>query len=281
MRDHATRMSRYREVWKLYQENPPQGLHSQIDDELTRLECRLLDHPPPGQRRGLIESVGEPIIRAPSLDDVFGVIDESDWPDAIADRDAARLRPFCWMSLSQGSVGSCASEGIGGAVMCRREVAGRPQVALNPYAVYGRVNGGSDRGSTLDANLDYMLRYGMPSQDVWPRSKGWRAKLSEEAVENAKRHKVLEVARIRNKTEFGSALIYGLPVYFGYSGHAIFAADPIDRSRFRYKNSWGNWGDDGFGTLSYNSIMWSYGAWAILSVTAPDDEVTNVYATAV
>jgi C1A family cysteine protease len=85
---------------------------------------------------------------------------------------------------------------------------------------------------------------------------------------------VLKVVRIRNKEEFGSALIYGLPVYFGYSGHAIYAVDPIDRSRFRYANSWDeSWGDGGFGTISYNSIVWSYTAYAILTVTTPTDEL--------
>lgn len=269
-----TRMDRYKELWTAYQQSPPNSLHSQLDDELTRLERELLYHPPPGQRRGLIESAKPIHIQAPALGDVFEVIAESDWPEVIADQDAARLRPYIWTILNQGSVGSCASEGICGTVMCRREIAGRPRVKLSPYAVYGRVNGGSDRGSTLDANLDYMMRYGAPSQDVWPRSKGWRTRPSEAAMENSLRHRVLEVARIRNKEEFGSALIYGLPVYFGYSGHAIFGADPIDRNRFRFPNSWSvNWGDDGFGTLSYSSIMWSYGCWAILSVTAPDDEV--------
>jgi len=264
----------------------PQGECGSLSDALTRAEEAILDNPPPGQRRGLLEfsppdidaafGFGDllDVFRAPPLSDVIETIPEDEWMDHINDPDGARLRPFIWDILNQGSVGSCASEGITGCVMCRREVKGMPQVKLNPYFAYGRVNGGYDGGSTLVDNLAFIQKYGVASQAVWPRSKGWRERPSDEAYANALRHRVLEVARIRNKREFGSALIFGMPVYFGYPGHAIFACDPIDRTRFRYANSWDeSWGDEGFGTLSYSSIQWSYGAYAILSVTTPDDEV--------
>lgn len=272
----------YLDLLAKYQANPPVP-QSAMDDALTRIERQMLDNPPPGKRRGLLEftppsyaGLGdcENVFKAPPLSDVFETIPEDQWPDKIAEQDSPRLRPFVWDILDQDGVGSCASEGITGCVMARRKIKDCPDIKLNPFFVYHTVSGGYDGGSTLTDNLAFLQTKGVCSQDIWPRSKGWRATPSDAAYENALRHRVLKTARIRTKEEFGSALLYGLPVYFGYSGHAIFAVDPIDRSRFRYANSWDeSWGDGGFGTISYSSIVWSYTAYAILSVTTPEDEV--------
>jgi len=254
-----------------------------LSDALARAEHEMLDNPPAGKRKGLLEfnppelrGLGDVhnVYRAPRFADVLEVIPETQWPEKIAEPDAARLRPFIWDILDQDGVGSCASESCTGTVMCRRSVRGAPQIKLSPWFVYGRVNGGYDGGSTLSANLEFLMSKGVASQDVWPRSKGWRTSPSEEAYENALRHRILKVVRITDKASFGSALLYGLPVYFGYDSHAIYGCDPIDRTRFRYANSWDeSWGDGGFGTLSYSSIVWSFASWAILSVTTPEDEV--------
>jgi hypothetical protein len=255
------------------------GSFDELSDELDRAERQMLDNPPPGVNPGLLDEspLGHQIVPRgiPVFSDEFETVPEIDWPEMIAAKDSPRLRPFVSHMLDQESDGSCASEGLAGSIMCRRSMAALPKLLLNPLAVYGRVNGGQNRGSTLADNLRWMEQYGVPSEAAWPRSKGWRAEPSEEAREDAMRHRVLKYLRIRNKEEFGTCLVKGLgPVYFGYPGHAIWGCDAIDRRRFRFTNSWGaGWSDGGFGTISYDSIYWGYGVYLILSVTTPEGEV--------
>ena len=86
--------------------------------------------------------------------------------------------------------------------------------------------------------------------------------------EVASKYRIDEFYDISNVAEFATALLLGMPVEWGWSGHAVYAVDLIDKNTFRYANSWDeSWGDDGFGTLSLRSINWGYGAWAIRSVT--------------
>jgi len=171
---------------------------------------------------------------------------------------------------------SCAAEGATGCVLSLRDKQnhGKYRYKLNGFFPYHTTSGGSDRGSSLSDNIAFLMKYGVCTEEVWPRSNGPFRKPPEAAYENALRHKVLEVARATNKLEYGNGLLRGLPAYSGYSGHAWYGCDLVDDKRFKWKNSWGtSWGDRGFSTLAFTSVEWSYGVWFILSVTAPDDEV--------
>jgi hypothetical protein len=135
---------------------------------------------------------------------------------------------------------------------------------LNAFGLYRYVNGGRDGGSSLSDNITAAARYGIPSERVWPRSKGWRTPLSDEAKRDALRHRPDEVYRVSDRREFGTALLLGFVVYAGYPGHAWFAVDLVDTSRFYWKNSWGaGWGDNGVGTLRFGELQWGYGCWAV------------------
>lgn len=106
--------------------------------------------------------------------------------------------------------------------------------------------------------------------------------------------------------EFFSALLMqpNPHVYFGYPGHAITATDIVEQANapqeahdcadiidryllkveliptlseqpmglvnslyIKYLNSWGNWGDNGFGYLRASRVQQSYGAFVFLSTT--------------
>lgn len=233
------------------------------------------------------------------------VIPENEWLDAIRGEHSVHLSELVWTTLDQDGVGSCASEAMNGGCMLVRSSSGRDDVLFNPWGMYGRVNGGSDQGSTLSDNIAFAKRYGCFPEDAWPRSKGWRAKPSDAAYEAASHYKLDEAYDINNTSasqfyaEFFSALMLGFPVYFGYPGHAILACDVVEEASappearqsadyndewirnydvmyiprcpkglvdtlyIKYLNSWGNWGDGGFGYLRASRIERSYGAWAL------------------
>jgi len=224
---------------------------------------------PPGYKRGLILPEGQDI-STPLLRDQpgFDVIPSNQWGDYIAA--GANLSSYPWHNLNQRSVGSCASETVVNTLMIVRAQAGLPRVLGNPYGIYGRVNGGSDRGSSLEANLSFIRKYGMFPENVWPRSKGWRAKPSEAAYEAAYNYRLDEYYRVTNWAEFGSALLRGWVIQWGYSGHSITGCDLLNTEQFMYLNSWGNWGSKteyselpyGFGAANKSIIMWGYNVYA-------------------
>lgn len=219
---------------------------------------------PPSQSTGCLPRVSKPGEWCPLASEYIPVIDRADWPDLIG---KVRNSDLVWTTLNQGSVGSCAAEGCAGALMASRELSGQARVELNPYFLYYHTSGGVDQGSSIDENLRTAQEKGCASMDVWPRSHGWRTRPSADAYEDAKRYQILEWYDIRTVEEFASALFTGFVVEFGYrigrGGHAVFATEMISTTRFRFKNSWGNWGDGGFGTLSLSDIYWGFGAWAL------------------
>ena len=259
---------RWRECLARYLERPGSATPS-LEQELTYLEGQLLANPPPGCGTGLIQECRQPPPRSVSLEEAgIKVVPLSEWPERIAELSSAKAWPnsHVWTVFNQGSVGSCASEALCGAMQVLRAIEGQQKIVFNPYGVYGRVNGGRDAGSSLQDNLSFIQQYGCFPEDVWPRSKGWRAEPTKEAYEAAKAYRLKEAATVRNREEFGSAVMDGHPVYCGYPGHAIFGVEIIDQNRFWYMNSWGpNWGINGRGTLSFSQVAWYYGAYAILT----------------
>jgi len=215
----------------------------------------------------LLYELGTPEI--PRVRDIIKVIPIREWKDALEQKkkDDALNAGLVKFTLYQNGYGSCGSEGIAGATMAVVEKQGNSVVEpLNAFALYGLVNGGYDRGSSLSDNIAAAKKYGIPSERVWPRSHSWRDRLSDEAKNDALRHRPIEVLRVSDKEEFGTMLLGANFLYAGYSGHAWFGVDLVDDMRFTYKNSWGaSWGDNGFGTLRFSSIQWSYGVWAILT----------------
>jgi len=202
---------------------------------------------------------------APRIRDAFKLIQEKEWDELAAHKlhERTNNRPFARLTLRQ-TVGSCGSEGISGAIMMTEEKQGQESEKLNAYALYGRVNGGRDNGSSPSDNVAAAIKYGIPSECVWPRSHGWRSKLSDEAITDALNHRPVEIFRVSDKIEYGTALFSGFAVYSGYRGHAWFGVDVLDTKRLLYKDSQGpDYGDDGFIVLKWSEIYWPYGAWAI------------------
>lgn len=284
MSEYYTVQQNYRDVLRRYTERAPAGdVPDDLDAELRHWEAKLIETPPPGVRQGLLvapDDVSRVYHRRndviPFADSGIELIDGAKLAEMAAAADT--VRPYVWTTLNQGSVGSCASEAITGAVMALREWCGAPQVLLNPWSLYYETSGGRDQGSTLQDNLAKAQSDGICPEADHPRSLGWRARPSSKAQESAKRFRIGRVSPIKNWHQYASALVWGVAVYWGYSGHAIWAGEFVsgnERSgRFRYKNSWGaDWGEDGWGTITSDRIMWQYGAYAILSVLIDDVEL--------
>ena len=73
---------------------------------------------------------------------------------------------------------------------------------------------------------------------------------------------------IETNDEFGTALLKGWPVVFGYrpsrrSGHAVYATRLFREGRnwmIDWHNSWDKtWGDNGFGIMPLSRVSWGFG----------------------
>jgi hypothetical protein len=174
----------------------------------------------------------------------------------------------------QNSTGSCAAESANGGLNAIASRMGQPLVLFNPLFVYHTTSGGRDNGSVIGDNVNFLLENGACPEEIWPRHKGFRAKPSSEAYEIAEFFKLLEAFYVETVAEFVSALLKDYVIHFGYSGHAVLADRYLGKGRIEYKNSWGNWGDEGFGTLSTRNIYFPYGAYAYQTMSqyaAPND----------
>jgi hypothetical protein len=159
---------------------------------------------------------------------------------------------------------SCATESTSQALEIVRAFEGQDYVELNPWFMYHTTSGGRDNGSNIDTNLEFVRDKGVAPESIWPRSKGWRATPSADAVEAAKLYRIEEFYDIATIEEIGTALLLGFPVVFGWQSHSCVLTQLLDTTTAEYANSWSpQWGDQGFGKIKLSSINFNYGAFAV------------------
>jgi hypothetical protein len=220
---------------------------------------------PPGKAMGCLPRKSKVGAVCPVFADHFEEIPESEWANYAG---KISLRPFVKTVLDQDGVGSCAAESSTQSVMIGRAFAGLPHVVLNPWAVYHTTSGGRDQGSSIDDNLQYLREHGCPPESAWPRSKGWQAKPSAEAMELAKNFRIVEFYDITTRAQMVTCLLKGWPVVYGSKGHAVCKVEYLDPTKALDINSWAtSWGDGGFGVWAkFSEINWQYGAFAVRTV---------------
>ncbi len=247
----------------------------ELDMALRDVEHAMLDNAPPYCGKGLVR---EPVVGLPLKTVAFDqtgipLIDERDMEDAIqqARKYRARAKDHVHHILNQKTFGACASGALNGAGLIVREKMNQARVIFNMLGMYGRVNGGRDNGSALSDNLAFAQKYGMFPESAWPFSNGWKAEPSDEAYAAAADYKILEVVQVpRGDLQMlKSGVIAGHPGYFGYDSHAVVMVEILDKLRCGFLNDWWvggqPWGDGGFGTLSFSSIVWDFEVYLILN----------------
>lgn len=212
----------------------------------------------------------EYFLRASNKDAQIEVFTDDQIHAMLKDVNRPRARFHVPAILDQDGVGSCAWETVAQTIMTSRALSGQPFELLAPWYGYQYTNS-RDNGSSIDGNLKVVMDRGLAPMRLHPRSRGWRAAPTDEAQREALRYRPLEIFDITNDREFKSALLQRFIVAYGRSGHAITAVELEDFDTICYANSWGNWGDNGFGHERLSrSVNYGYGCWAIRS-TVDDD----------
>jgi len=225
---------------------------------------------PPGKAKGCLPRASKVGEWCPLLSDVIDIIPREEWGQFIGE---VELSSCVKKIKDQDGVGSCATESCAQGIEIVQQWQGQQWVELNPWFIYRVTSGGSDRGSNIDTNLRFARDNGCAPASLHPRSLGWRASPSAEAVEAAQNHKIDEFYDITSIDELGTALLTGFPVVFGWSGHSCIFTELLNANTAKYANSWApTWGDNGFGTLALSRVNWGYGAYAIRTATQKEDE---------
>ena len=211
----------------------------------------------------------------PVLAEVMPILPRSEWEARLAQ--APDLSPHVRKIKDQDGVGLCASDAASQTVEVARDVAGLPHVELSGASLYKQVNGGRDAGSAIDDNLEALKSVGVVSVEFWGGANNWRQREPTGFATEAKKFRVLEWFDLPDFGAFMSALFYGFPICYGVfwegGGHAICAVKAVKDGNgwgCRFANSWGAWGDGGFGTMYESQIsrgIRAFGAWCTRATT--------------
>ena len=192
----------------------------------------------------------------------------------------------------QGPIGSCTAHAATSGLELLASKAGRPTLELSRLYVYWetrvrweRVPPGEDSGAQIRNVVKTLAGWGAPDERLWPYVPARYADPpSQEAVDDAARHRLTGYARCRSLRAVQAALAGGYPVIGGFAvpasidseatsltgivdvpgpderlvgGHAVLIVGYDDaRASLRFLNSWGpDWGDRGYGWLPYRYVV--------------------------
>lgn len=159
-------------------------------------------------------------------------------------------------------------------------------IPLSAISLYKRIGSSAQSGAMVSDGLDEMASRGILPLDT-PENRaqfglacmpatGFRTKYPENWEATAKQFTADEWFIVDNVAELITALLNQHPVVVGRSGHSICYCDPVYKDGsllVKYANSWGNWGESGFGYDSLRMIRSSASwAFALRSVTFRGDQ---------
>jgi hypothetical protein len=168
-------------------------------------------------------------------------------------------------------------------------------VEVSPISIYRWVTPGPGSGSTIsdnlkqlrdvgmlpvnsDSNREVLRKVGLPESHVLATT-GYSQRFPDGWKDTAKFFRAAEWYDISSFDGFVSAILEGFPVCYGRAGHAICGVRVVKRNgvwTIKYANSWGNWGEGGYGYDSESYIagaIRSYGAWALRCPVITDEFV--------
>lgn len=154
----------------------------------------------------LTASAVTPSLPALSIQDIREIVSSEEFQFGRAWFDTS------WVTNQNGH-GSCASFGGSSALAKARVLGGQPRVDLSGDYLYSLVNGGRDRGSMLDDNMEAIIKNGVCKRSTVKLGQIYRSKYNtEKADKEAKRFRGHELHAVRNEMELATQLTLGNPV---------------------------------------------------------------------
>lgn len=189
------------------------------------------------------------------------LIPESEWKDRIKERidNKTTTRHFVKAldipHLDQNGTNYCWVNGVTHAIeLCRGRELGR-YVSLSPASAGARIKNFRNVGGWGDEALDWIREHGINETKDWPANAIDRRYLTEENIDKAKLNCSVEFYYLstgqQGWRETVSCILHGLWAAVGYNwwSHLVMGADLNMNLDLDIRNSWKNWGENGFGYL--------------------------------
>lgn len=189
---------------------------------------------------------------------------------------------------NQKQEGSCVANASSQAteIVQARQFGKNRVVHLSAMSLYKRIGSGPSSGAVVSDAIEELVKDGvlpLDNEENKARFKhfmpntGWSTPYPEGWKETAKNFKALEWMVCDSYAELISALLFRYPVVVGRQGHSICYCDVVYKDgeiMVKYANSWGDWGENGFGYDTLRTIKAASGwAYALRSVVAPTFQV--------
>lgn len=207
------------------------------------------------------------------------LIPRNEWTDRIEeiDRTQSGLLHLWRLSnqktLDQNGTNYCWCNGVITSMMCLQSINRPPPYEpLSPASVAAPIKGYRNQGGWGGEALEYIVKYGVYPQRLWPANAISKQYKTNEGDTEAANYKVSEWYELENRDfdQLMTLLLLRIPVAVGYNwwGHEVCAIQPVAMGSGRYGagilNSWSDsYGDRGYAVLAE-------------SKATPDDAVAPV-----
>jgi len=221
-----------------------------------------------GDVGGLCGNFGDSI-EVMSDAEIGAAIDALDAAGGGADQLVTRI-------YNQGQEGSCVANAFSQSneIIQALQYGKDKVVHLSAMSLYKRIGRSASSGAMVSDGIAEMVKRGiLPLDNEENRAKygsavmpntGWRTPFPADWESTAKYFRGHEYFIVRNSRELFTALCRQYPVVVGRAGHSICYVRPMKQNGRRivkYANSWGNWGDNGYGydteRLYLQSASWA------------------------
>lgn len=217
-------------------------------------------------------------------EDIYGAMSDAEIDEAIEKQDAedSGLDDLVVNIFSQKNEGSCVANAYAQAhqVLQAKQLGKKNVTKLSAISLYKQIGRSASSGANVTDGANALSEVGILPLDtpenrakyngiVMPAT-GFNSKYPENWKSVAKLFRGVEKHRCKTVQGIYSANLQGFTVIVGREGHSICYLRPTlykGKRVVKYANSWGNWGDKGYGYDSQSQIEKSAsGAWAIRSV---------------
>lgn len=127
------------------------------------------------------------------------------------------------------------------------------KISYSPASVGAPIKNFRNNGGWGSQALEYFKTHGLNLTEDWPDNAISRSYYTDENQQKKQRHKTVEYFYLDTWQERVSCILAGIPTADGYNwwGHEVTGAHITLRDHdLIIRNSWANYGDYGFGTLS-------------------------------
>ena len=217
------------------------------------------------------------------------IIPQADWKNLVDTHKPNYSQLVTWQ-YDQDGEGTCTSNAESDVISCiwTGTFGHEFSIAPSPISMYRFCASGPNSGSSVACNIKRARDHGCllidnaqnrkvldamgldPNHTI--KAVGYNQRIPAGAMEETAIHfQIDEAYQIATIEGFFTALLLGFHVNYGRDSHAIHGTDAVFRSEWvcKYHNSWGQWGDNGYGYDTFDYIRRrsaAYGAWAHRSI---------------